>query len=353
MNNVIFASMKEKNNEKKLPYDWWRLLLPVAIGLGVTWWIFADQLSDFSWSDVRMTPKAWLGVGIAALLLCGRELGYVWRYRLITNGDLTWSQAFKVCVMCEFSSAVTPSSVGGSGLSMVFMHRYGISLGRGTTLMLSTVIFDGIFCVMSRPLMLMFSSWQELVSPLKVDLVMSPGILVGLIYFGVVVGTLLMFLGVVVWPKWISMLLDKLFSLWGLRRWHAKAVALGANMVNASGELRAHTLAWWAKCIGATTLSWICRFLIINAVMYAFVDNMDQLLVFARQAVVWLVLIVCPTPGGSGVGEWLFNGFYGDMITSGSVAVVVALLWRIFSYYVFLVMGAVVAPLWLRGDRKQ
>ena len=93
--------------------------------------------------------------------------------------------------------------------------------------------------------------------------------------------------------------------------------------------------------------------MIINALMYAFIDNLDQLLVFARQTVVWLVLIACPTPGGSGVGEWLFSDFYGDMIASGSLALVLALLWRIFSYYVFLVMGAVVAPLWLKGDKKK
>ena len=97
-------------------------------------------------------------------------------------------------------------------------------------------------------------------------------------------------------------------------------------------------------------MSWTCRFLIINALMFAFAGDLDQVLVFARQTVVWLVLIVCPTPGGSGVGEWLFSDFYGDMLAVGSVAVVVALLWRVFSYYVFLVMGAVVAPMWLRGD---
>lgn len=342
----------EKTEDRKLPYKWYRVLLPVVIGLGVTWWIFVDQLSDFHWNDIVMTPKAWTGVALATLLLLGREFGYVWRYRLITNGDLTWGQALKVCVMCEFSSAVTPSSVGGSGLSMVFMHRYGISLGRGTTLMLSTVIFDGLFCVMSRPLVLLFSSWSDLVKPLNVQWIMSPGLLVGLIYASVLAGTVLMFLGVVVWPKWIGALLGKVFSVGFLRRWHGKAVDLGNNMQNASKELRAHSFGWWLKCMGATTLSWLCRFMIINALMYAFVDNLDQLLVFARQTVVWLVLIVCPTPGGSGVGEWLFSDFYGDMITSGSLAVIIALLWRIFSYYVFLVMGAMVAPMWLRDSKK-
>lgn len=346
---IIFAYMKAEKR-KKLPYKWHNILLPIAIGVGVTWWIFAEQLGDFSWGEVHMTGRAWWGIALAALMLLGREVGYVCRYRFITNGDLTWMQALKVCVMCEFSSAMTPSSVGGSGLSMVFMHRYGISIGRGTTLMLSTVFFDGLFCVVSRPLVLLFVPWSELVSPLNVDWIMDPGLLIGLIYGSVVAGTVTLFLGIVVWPNWMRALLDRLFRIPLLRRWHGKALELGTNMVNASHELRAQSAGWWLKCIGVTFMSWTCRFLIINALMYAFVDNLDQVLVFARQTVVWLVLIACPTPGGSGVGEWLFSDFYGDMLATGSVAVVVALLWRVFSYYVFLVMGAVVAPLWLRGD---
>ena len=235
-------------------------------------------------------------------------------------------------------------------MSMVFMHRYGISIGRGTTLMLSTVFFDGLFCVVSRPLVLLFVPWSELVGPLNVDWIMDPGLLIGLIYGSVVAGTATLFLGIVVWPNWMRSLLDRLFRLPLLRRWHDKALELGNNMVNASKELRRQSIGWWLKCTGVTFMSWTCRFLIINALMFAFAGDLDQVLVFARQTVVWLVLIVCPTPGGSGVGEWLFSDFYGDMLAVGSVAVVVALLWRVFSYYVFLVMGAVVAPMWLRGD---
>ena len=64
---------------KKLPYKWHNILLPIAIGVGVTWWIFAEQLGDFSWGEVHMTGRAWWGIALAALMLLGREVGYVCR----------------------------------------------------------------------------------------------------------------------------------------------------------------------------------------------------------------------------------------------------------------------------------
>ena len=61
----------------------------------------------------------------------------------------------------------------------------------------------------------------------------------------------------------------------------------------------------------------------------AFVPGCDQWLVYARQGVIWLLLLVCPTPGGSGVSEWLFSEYYADIVPTAQIALVVSLVWRI------------------------
>ena len=71
-------------------------------------------------------------------------------------------------------------------------------------------------------------------------------------------------------------------------------------------------------------------------------------MVFGRQFVVWVVLMVSPTPGGSGVSEWLFTNYYGDLVGSLSAALLIAMLWRILSYYIYLVTGACLAPSYFR-----
>ena len=71
-------------------------------------------------------------------------------------------------------------------------------------------------------------------------------------------------------------------------------------------------------------------------------------LIFARQFVVWVILIVTPTPGGAGVSEWLFTTYYGDLISGEGMALVLALFWRIISYYSYLMVGACILPAWIR-----
>ncbi len=79
-----------------------------------------------------------------------------------------------------------------------------------------------------------------------------------------------------------------------------------------------------------------------------------QAVVFARQFVVWVILMVSPTPGSAGISEWLFTTYYGDLIASAGMALVIALFWRLVSYYVYLVIGICILPGWFRrGFGKQ
>lgn len=50
----------------------------------------------------------------------------------------------------------------------------------------------------------------------------------------------------------------------------------------------------------------------------------------------------------SGVSEWLFSEYYADIVPTAQIALVVSLVWRIFSYYIYLLVGLVVIPSWLK-----
>jgi hypothetical protein len=54
--------------------------------------------------------------------------------------------------------------------------------------------------------------------------------------------------------------------------------------------------------------------------------------------------MVSPTPGGSGISEWLFTNYYGDLIGDVSIALVIALIWRMLSYYIYLIAGCCLLP---------
>ncbi|MDE6206464.1 MAG: flippase-like domain-containing protein, partial [Muribaculaceae bacterium] len=95
---------------------------------------------------------------------------------------------------------------------------------------------------------------------------------------------------------------------------------------------------------GATVVSWCSRYLVVKALFWGFVPAADGVLVFGRQFVVWVVLMVSPTPGGSGISEWLFANYYGDLIGDLGVAAMMALVWRVFSYYIYIIAGTALLP---------
>ena len=72
----------------------------------------------------------------------------------------------------------------------------------------------------------------------------------------------------------------------------------------------------------------------------------------------WLMMLVSPTPGGSGFSEFIFKEYLGDLIPVdaaivGSVAISIALLWRMLSYYPYLVAGAFILPGWIKEKFKK
>jgi len=61
----------------------------------------------------------------------------------------------------------------------------------------------------------------------------------------------------------------------------------------------------------------------------------------------WVIMLISPTPGSTGVAEYMFGEFLGLYIVDGFSGVI-ALLWRLFTYYPYLFVGIIVLPGWIR-----
>lgn len=330
-----------------------KTLLPVAIGIGVVAWLMGSEFSLQQFKEIPWTGRAAYCIALACLFVVGREWGMMWRWRVLTDRKLSWWQTFKVTVMCEFTSAVTPTTAGGSALSMVFLKREGIPLGRGASLSMIQLMLDNLFIVMVCPLLLIFVSDAGLFS-FGGDAAVADGsrLAFWIVYGGVGLLTVFLFLGALVFPHAIAGWIRRLFKMRWLRRWHEKAVDFGNNMIETGAEIRTRSLRWWVEAMAATVLTWVSRYLVVNALFMGFAPEASQLMVFARQFVVWTLLTVSPTPGGSGVSEWLFATFYGDLLPTRSMALVIAVVWRVITYYIYLIAGCIMLPVWM-GRRKK
>ena len=104
--------------------------------------------------------------------------------------------------------------------------------------------------------------------------------------------------------------------------------------------------------------SWTARFLSLVAVMAMVVapfSALEPVTIVARQLVMWVYLLISPTPGSSGVAEWLLGAFFEPWFAlSGSLIApaMTMLLWRLATHFIYLLLGVLVIPGWLRRTRR-
>lgn len=325
-----------------------KTLLPVAIGAAVVIWLFCREFSLEQWMAIPWDARTFAAIALAIVCVAGREWGMMWRFRSLSDRALSWRKTLKVTMQCEFTSAITPTTAGGSTLSMIFLNRQGIPLGRATIITMIVLMLDELFLVVACPLIFILFPGGDIFG-------FDPGafstgvrLAFWIVYGGVCAVTLFLFLGAFVFPHKIAHGLRRLFTIRLLRRWQRQVIEMGDTMVSAGADLRSRSLTWWIEAMSATALTWISRYLVVNALFWGFSALAPQGIVFARQFIVWTLLTISPTPGGSGLSEWLFTKYYGDLIADASMVLVIAILWRLLTYYVYLVIGVIRLPYWFR-----
>ena len=337
----------------------WKVILPVAIGITVVVLLFIhdarkENLEEV-WRSIHFDARAIFCILLGFLFMLGRDFGMSWRFRALTDRALPWKSAFEVDFLCEFTSCITPSAVGGSSMGMVFLNTKGIEFGRATTLMMTTLFLDELFFVVACPIIVLLTPVNELFNSGAGAFSHGIKITFWIVYSILFAWTLILFTGIIWKPFWIKKVLNKVTSLKWLRKWHDKALDLADNMVNTGKELRTKPFRFWLEVFCGTALSWTSRYLVVNALFLGFVATADpyQWVIFAREFVLWVVLNVSPTPGGSGLSEWLFSEYYGDLVSSAGLALILAVFWRIISYYVYLIIGAIIIPGWLKNSVRK
>ena len=327
------------------------IAIPIVLGMGVIAYLFWKDFDLSIFASIHPDGRMCGGIALAVFCMLNQNLGLTARYKIITCGKLSWVEAFRVNMLCEFTSAATPSAVGGSGLIAVYLHKEGLKGGEGTSVMIACLFLDELFLTLACLIVLVFYPLDELFAN---DEAFGSGVQWVFCTVLALVGAYTLLLYVALFHKavWVKKALVALFSLPLIRRWKGNIEKLGDDLVDSSIELSKRSWGFWLKCFGVTAWSWCSRYWVVNALLFAFAAKGDQLLAFVRQLVIWLTLIIVPTPGGSGVGEYMFKVYYGDFFQVAGTALIVAFIWRIITYYSYLIGGVCVLPGWLNMKRK-
>lgn len=328
------------------PFKISQVLIPVGIGIIVIGWLFLREFDPSTFSNVRFTFGSVAFLFLAFLFILGRDFGMMWRFRTMTDKELSWKQAFNIQILNEFTSAVTPAAVGGSAFVVLFLNKEGISVGRSTAIMIANLFLDELYFIIICPVVFLFVPMVELFNVSSV-ITSTIGVIFWSVYAVLFLWTSILFVGLFLRPELIAGFFKLVFKLPFLNRFQAKIDTFSVSMISSSIEIRKKSPWFWVKAFGTTTLSWTSRFLLVNALFMAFTPINNHLIIFGRQLLLWVVMIVSPTPGGSGVSEFAFREYYNDLALGSGPILVIILIWRLISYYLYLLLGILVLPKWI------
>jgi hypothetical protein len=159
--------------------------------------------------------------------------------------------------------------------------------------------------------------------------------------------TFIMSFALLINPRAFQWLLLKITSIKILRKWRYAAYERGSEMIMASEQLKGMGLKFWIYLSVSTIFIWSSRYLLLNFLMASFtkVTFLEHLLIFGKQIILWVVMLISPTPGSSGTAEAIFPAFFGTHL--GDYTIIVNVLWRLFTYYPYLFLGAFFLPRWI------
>jgi uncharacterized protein (TIRG00374 family) len=349
--------MPQQQQEAKKILDTRRIILPVLLGIAVGAYLIYTSIDMKALSSISWGSAQFLGwFAIALLLIAARGFFYMYRLRVISDYKLSWGQAFQVIMLWEFSSCVTPGLVGGAAVAIFLLNKERIPLGKSTAMVVLVTFLDNLVFILFIPLLILLIGPKVLFATgtcaeadqLPVlQYVESISMAVILIYLVLLLLTVILGYGIIGNPRAAKYFFLRLSRMSIFKKWKAGLVQTGEEMELAGKEFRVRSKRFWYKVFGSTVAVWLSRFLLANALILAVTGlGNDQIMILARQFVVWMVMILPSTPGGSGIAEIAFMAFICEFIPDGLSSALVVL-WRLLSYYLYLVVGAFVLPRWL------
>ncbi|MEZ4906537.1 MAG: lysylphosphatidylglycerol synthase transmembrane domain-containing protein [Saprospiraceae bacterium] len=334
-----------------------KIIWPVLIGVIIVFYMIIKQLDIDQIRKIDWNTHVYFWIGIAILIYVIRHLALSLRLRLMSNNTFSFKKSIELIFIWEFSSAVSPTSFGGTAVALFFLAQEKLKTSSTIALVLYSVVLDAMFFLISIPL-LFFTVGPIILRPdlHEFSLADRNVVLIIIVYTITFLYTTFFFIGLFVHPENVRKFLNWLSGLKILKKFSEKLRQTGNNFILASRQMSEQGFWFHFRAIFYTIIAWGIRFSLINVLIIAFsnMDYMDlfnQLVIYGRSQNLYVLSALLPSPGSSGFSELLFNGFFKDYVPLG-ISVLVIILWRLISFYSYLLAGVIVVPNWINKILK-
>ena len=332
---------KKKSNVKK---NLLNIGFLVALLVLTLWLIFKDQDIGQIFKLIGEISPIFLLICFVLVILYVCSESVIIKYLLSTvNIRVPLINCIRYSFVGFFYSCITPSASGGQPMQIYYMKRQNIDIPIATIiLMLVTIEYKFVLVALGLGLVIF---GQGLLSTLD-------GEVVFFLYVGIVLNVVCVaFMSILVFmPNTAKFGIIKGYNL--MKKLHImkeknnRAERLDASMEKykaASVYLKSNTLA----VFNTTLISFLQRFFLffITYIVYIAMGNSEEnaITITLLQSIVSIAVDMLPLPGGMGISERLYLLIFSPIFGGSTAAVASMMVSRGFSYYVLVIVSAVIA----------
>lgn len=258
------------------------------------------------------------------------------KFRFLSEKELSWAASFRIVLVWDFTSAVSPTTVGGAPMALYAMGKESLSLGKASAITLYGVLLDQIWFALAIPVLLFSGIYYDVV-PENAGWV-GESIMI-LIYLALLAYSSLLAYSVLMNPRILRIAVSKLFSLSMLKKYKAKVESQSVELEAKANELRRKPFSFILYAFFLSSMSWMARIAVPVSIILSFGQS-DVILSFLRSFALHLAGLFIPTPGGAGGFEGLFALFLGTIMPRKGFIALAIFMWRFIGYYVSVGLGA-------------
>ena len=317
-------------------------LIILIITILVMYLVLKDDFKDIYHALINLNPL-YIIVAVIVFFMSIVLRAYV-SYKTVDQKEkYTFLESIKHNIIVQFFNGVTPFSTGGQPMEIYMLTEHEINANKGTMYILQNFIFYQIALVVFGAFAVIYNAFNNIFPkvPLLRELV-----LVGFI-INTLVALVILFiskskkftkfcikLGIYILYK-LKLIKDKEKTRINWRKrleeFHECASQLGKKR------------KLFAIGVIYNFLSLACLYIIPLFIVYSMNDftSLNISTTLTASAYVLLIGAFVPIPGASGGIEYGFLAFFGNFLSS-STASAVLLIWRFITYYLPMIIGAIV-----------
>lgn len=329
--------MKKNNTRNKL-----NIAVLVLITILVLFFSLKDDFNEVI-KEILMVNPWWLFVGMFLILsyffLRSIDLYYLIRR---VNPDYTLKKAVKLTISTQFFNAITPFATGGQPFQIYMLKKDGIRIPEGTNIIVQNFILYQIALVFLGIVALTTNYFCHFYK--EIDLLKNLVTFGFAMNFLVIIGLFVISFAKNFNKRLTRFVIDLLTKLKIVKDPDTKKKEWEAyiNRFHKGAKILVSDKVYFIQAVSRNVLALICLYLVPLAIVYSMGDytSLDGIKTIVTSAYVMLIGSFVPIPGGTGGLEYGYVAFFGNFL-GGSTLKASMLLWRFFTYYFGMLIGAI------------